>query len=85
MPSSRAASRETMPTDGFAAVIEYLELDVETAAAAFGVPPSEIAEMTSGARPVPFLVSLAMVLMCESAKATQLAIQHGLSMRSGEP
>lgn len=78
-------THETMPADGFAAVIEYLDLDVETAAVAFGVPVSEIVEMLTGARLVPFLVSLATVLMCESEKATQLAIQHGLAMRSGEP
>lgn len=78
-------THEPMPADGFAAVLEYLELSVDEASIAFGVSPSDIIEISTGAQAVPFLVSLATVLMCESPKAKKLALEHGRAMRSGEP
>lgn len=74
----------SMPADGFAAVLDYLGLDDAAAGQAFGITASDVAAMKAGTWPVPFLISALAVLMCESEKATQLALQHGLAMRENE-
>jgi hypothetical protein len=78
-------THEIMPADGFAAVLDFLELDDESASVAFGVEPAAVTTERSSATPIPFLVSLATVLMRESPRATQLAFEHGLPMRLCEP
>ena len=75
----------SMSPDEFCAILDYLEMSDDVAAVAFGLDGSELQAMKDGSRPVPFLISAMTVLMCESPKATQLAIEHGLWMTTEEP
>ena len=74
-----------MTPDEFCAILDYLELSDDVAAVAFGLAKPDLQAMKDGGRSVPFLVSALTVLMCESPKATQLAIEHGLWMTTEEP
>lgn len=52
---------------------------------AFNVDEDEVLAMCEGQVPVPFLVSALLILICESRKATKLALEHGLWMTTDEP
>ena len=75
----------SMSPDEFCAILDYLEISDDVAAVAFGFDGSELQAMKDGSRPVPFLISALTVLMCESPKATQLAIEHGQWVATEEP